>query len=301
MPLIQGASKKARQKNIETEMEANPAPADRKQNLAIAYAVQKKNRRKKMAQGGLVEANTEKRPMPDQSKPNKRPGASKEMPSATREQMTTENDARDSLDETMLRGAATQHGQEISDDTSEPEGMTDINKARSDRNMNMMADGGQIKRKQELMDSFSSHELRAHADEKDARSQSMLNQSLDMSKNTETARQAHMSPGNSQPQREAMAPDEDYASIADAIIAKKRKAKMMAAGGMVDLEANSEEDPNNEDQMSFEANGKEQYDLDQLSSQPEDSNETGDEREDDAENQHDMVSSIRKKMKKRYG
>ena len=96
--------------------------------------------------------------------------------------------------------------------------------------------------------------------------------------------------------------DEHYDSIADAILSKKRKAKMMAEGGMVDLEENSEESPNNEDQMSFKANGKEQYDLSQLGDEPEDSNEHGDEREMSEENQHDMVDSIRRKMKmKRMG
>src|ERR1700676_1518982 len=51
--------------------------------------------------------------------------------------------------------------------------------------------------------------------------------------------------------------DEHDSSMAAAIMAKRRR-KNYADGGMVDLEANSEESPNNEDQMSFEANGKEQ-------------------------------------------
>lgn len=74
-----------------------------------------------------------------------------------------------------------------------------------------------------------------------------------------------------------------------------------AEGGTVDLEANSEESPNNEDQMSFEANGKEQYDLDQLSDQPEDSNEKGDGPEHESENAYDMIGDIRKKMRARRG
>jgi hypothetical protein len=74
-----------------------------------------------------------------------------------------------------------------------------------------------------------------------------------------------------------------------------------ADGGEVDLEANSEEDLNNEDQMSFKAGLKEQYDLRQLSKQPRDSNEMGDDREADEENEHDdsTVGAIRRKMKKR--
>lgn len=73
-----------------------------------------------------------------------------------------------------------------------------------------------------------------------------------------------------------------------------RKRKMMADGGEVDLENNSEESLNNEDQMSFKAGLKEQYDLSQLDEQPEDSNEDSDPIMSD---DHDMVQEIRKKMK----
>jgi len=50
MPLIQGKSKKAISKNIEKEMEAGKP---QKQSIAIAYAVAKKNRKRKFL-GGLV-------------------------------------------------------------------------------------------------------------------------------------------------------------------------------------------------------------------------------------------------------
>lgn len=95
--------------------------------------------------------------------------------------------------------------------------------------------------------------------------------------------------------------EEHYASIADAILKKKHAANMMADGGMVDdegeadLQANSNEDLNLEDQLSFDAARKKTYyDLDQLDEQPEDSNEHGDAIDSD---DHDMISSIRKKMK----
>lgn len=54
MPLIKSPSKKALKKNIETEMSANPSKEDRAQNLAVAFSVQRKNQRKKMAEGGKV-------------------------------------------------------------------------------------------------------------------------------------------------------------------------------------------------------------------------------------------------------
>jgi len=82
-------------------------------------------------------------------------------------------------------------------------------------------------------------------------------------------------------------------------IARKRQAAAQnyADGGMVDLEANSEESPNEEDQMSFKANGKEQYDDSQLSRQPSDSNLKGHDLPD--EDSHDMVDQIRRKMRMR--
>lgn len=103
--------------------------------------------------------------------------------------------------------------------------------------------------------------------------------------------------GNVDLEQSEMQPEEDGDSMVREIM-KHRKMKM-ADGGEVDLEKNSEEDLNNEDQMSFKAGMKEQYDLSQLSKQPKDSNEKGDSREDEAENEHDAseVSQIRKKMK----
>jgi hypothetical protein len=62
MPLFQGKSKKAFSKNVETEMDAGKP---QKQSLAIAYAVQKKNKKKtKMAEGGQVPA-PKNSPAPD--------------------------------------------------------------------------------------------------------------------------------------------------------------------------------------------------------------------------------------------
>lgn len=92
--------------------------------------------------------------------------------------------------------------------------------------------------------------------------------------------------------------DDEADSIADAILRKRRNAKMMAEGGQVDLEENSEEAPNFEDDASFEANGKEQYDDSQLSAQPQDSNEHGD---DISADEHDMISRIRAKLRAKRG
>ena len=105
--------------------------------------------------------------------------------------------------------------------------------------------------------------------------------------------------GNPKLQQSHLEPDESDSLVQDIM----RKRKRYAEGGRVDLEANSEEDRNNEDQMSFKAAGKEQYDLRQLGPQPMDSNESGDSREDDSENinDEDNVSAIRRKMKAKRG
>lgn len=96
--------------------------------------------------------------------------------------------------------------------------------------------------------------------------------------------------------------DEHYDSIASAVMAKKRRAKMMAEGGMVDLDENAMEEPNNLDDMNYEALKKENYaeehGLSAMGS-PEDSNEHGHELSD--EDMHDMVDSIRRKLKAKRG
>lgn len=65
MPLIKSKSQKAFSKNVEQEMKSG-RPQD--QALAISYSVQRKAKRKKMAEGGAVNesAATERRPMPDE-------------------------------------------------------------------------------------------------------------------------------------------------------------------------------------------------------------------------------------------
>lgn len=112
--------------------------------------------------------------------------------------------------------------------------------------------------------------------------------------------------------------ENDHAdSIAAAIMAKRDRmhaaidsgardldeAVKMAEGGQVDLSINADEEPNNEDQMSFEALKKENYSesegLEQLGDQPHDSNLKGDAREHDEEDKHDMVDAISNKIARR--
>ena len=97
-------------------------------------------------------------------------------------------------------------------------------------------------------------------------------------------------------------------SLANEIIAKRnsqpgaRQNKRIGGSSddQADLNRNSRESLNQEDQMSFNAGKKELYDDDQISAQPRDSNEKGDSKEADEENEHDgsIVSQIMKKRKK---
>jgi hypothetical protein len=71
---------------------------------------------------------------------------------------------------------------------------------------------------------------------------------------------------------------------------------------MADMSRNADEDANEEDQVSYNALRKENYNTSYLDrDQPEDSNMIDDKEEKDSENQHDnsLVSRIRSKMKKR--
>ena len=92
--------------------------------------------------------------------------------------------------------------------------------------------------------------------------------------------------------------DEDHHdSLAAAIMAKR---KMIADGGMVDIDENAEEQPNGYYHQNEDAALKENYDSDMDDvSQPQDSNLKGDMREMDESDPHDMVGSIRKRMKSR--
>lgn len=85
MPLIRGSSKKALKKNIETEMEAHPDKKE--QDLAIAYAVQRRNAHK-MAKGGMVDIDdmedSREMDMLDQSEEGEMDGVPKSIVDAIR-------------------------------------------------------------------------------------------------------------------------------------------------------------------------------------------------------------------------
>lgn len=314
MPLVQGKSKKSFSENVKREMDAGkPQP----QALAIAYSVKRKNMRKKKALGGEITANDERRANADNAKDNrdlkmmasggsveidfeseKRANADdahtpEELEMLRRKRMASggaieidfvsekranANNADDEEEMNMVKGKRMQREQEI---TANDERSANADNASDDRDLDMYADGGMIN-----ADSEDEDEMRM------IRGKSMRH-SDDLSAKSERRPSTQSDDDDG---RDMDMLDDHYDSIADSIIAKRKR---FAEGGQVDLEANSREDKNNEDDYSYEALLKEQYDDGQLSPQPRDSNLHGHELSD--EDAHDMVEAIRRKLRAKRG
>jgi hypothetical protein len=279
MPLIQSKSKKAVSKNIEREMDAGKP---QKQSIAIALDVQRRNKRKKMAKGGPVEisAHDEKRPMPEQEFADSMEDSRvHEKPAAYRDHWTggdhrTEALSGESAPASDIEVDARDEHMSGIDDAITPEEMAMIRRHR-------MAKGGMAMQ---------------HANESNPSSPESPHEEMHIEdaaiRMNERERQRDMLAYGGNPKLEE---SHKSPSVSEAIM---RKRKMYAEGGEVaDVSRNADEDPNMEDQMSFEALKKENYSesegLDELDS-PMDSNEHGD---DIAADEHDMVSQIRRKMK----
>lgn len=249
------------------KMEMPTAP-EGKGNLAIAYSIKNKNK-KKMASGGAISANDEKRAMPDETFNDSQDVSQNSGNKKSIGDSWTDN-KKDSMKPSPTRLS---QPKEPSFTPREDEEESDLIENDAPK---MMASGGPVDLDEEAPHSGETMEdmLRRHADE--IRGLSSDDDSMEVPHESEKPH-----------------------SMAEAIMRKRK----MADGGQVDLEANSEESPNMEDKYSFEANGKEQYDLDQLSSQPSDSNESGDSRESDSENKDDesLISQIRAKLKAKRG
>lgn len=258
MPLFEGKSKKSFKKNVETEMKSGK-PKD--QSLAIAVNIQRKNR-KKMALGGAVE------PVDRSGHPYSR------TPATPAPKPDDKRRAKDAYAADGWAGAP-----ELDDEAS-----TSMGPAKDEYMASRFADGGEVE---------ESPEVKAAAKQE----QDDIERGID---ERMKARQEGGSPGYARGGQvhpmDLMSDDERATSIADAILAKRRK---MAEGGMVDLEDSNQEDgdPSYDDQNTLAAAKKEVYDDDQISSQPRGSNLKGDSREDDSENHMDMVSAIRAKLR----
>lgn len=330
MPLKQGSSKGAFSGNVSKEMHAGKP---QKQALAIAYSVQRKNKRKKMADGGALESNK-----------------------SAAEQIS------DSFN------AATAYGSQKKASGGEinfrDERRADADDASDSRDLGMLkkADGGQIPLEHIDADSITSEELdmirksrmeksvrgqsaaepdRSSADKpspKDERAERMLHQeSDDSASNNPKLQQSKLAYGgeveisfndeqranadnagdrededmlDDKPlgleahSRRDLSPDEEEAhSPIDAIMQRRYMGGPIEKDDdMADMHQNSREEPNNEDDMSFNALRKENYSedaaLDALD-QPADSNMKSPEH--DPEDEHDMIEKMRSKIRSKRG
>jgi hypothetical protein len=280
MPLIKSKSKKAFSKNVEAEMSAGkPQP----QALAIAYSVKRKAP-KKMAEGGVISAKSEKRPMPDDRHDDAAMVSRNSGDKAPAKGDNARQDNISSQSKSVKRIQPMKHPKMAASPIIKARRMDEMDQAQDESRPNIEQE---------------------HHDSEEIDDQS-IRQAQDLS------HQEH--PMDDMDQFNHVADDdviEHAASIASAIMAKRRK---FAEGGSVgevngadsiysddsdqaDLSRNAEEDANMEDRSSFDALRKENYSesegLRQLDY--DDANLKGQEADDD----HDqsIVSAIRRKMK----
>ncbi len=323
MPLKHGKSQKAFEENVRTEMKSGK-PQD--QALAIAYSVKRKAQRKRMQEGGKISEKSEK----------------------PKEKSLMES-ARDLYRDQAAKG-------NLGDPLRQQEERRRWNDshAKDREGRNILAEGGQVTEASKKGGKFplkhptvmkgNTFSTRLRDQEDDLQSTASVNEGpqeqppkmydeeeADKSGPSVPALDMKMMADGGSVQPEDEAEEEHHASVAAAIMARRKEAShsaesdsdidsemMMAEGGRVpsdeisshssiysddssqaDLSRNADEDANEEDQLSFNALTKENYSesegLAQLDS-PRDSNLHGDEREDAESDPHDMVSAIRRKM-----
>lgn len=293
MPLIQSSKKSALKKNIKTEMDANPGKSHMKQNLAIAYAVQKKN---KKAKGGLVRAASE-RPTADSHEYGKTQmlaeggevRAGSERPTADSGQVHNCTEACQDMTvraHEMIRAGSVRPSADSGQGNPAGVKPTSGGADRRGGSAPVSADSGER----------TNAPLRSGGRAQPTRAAS----TRPTADNDEMGQTQMLAFGGDV---EGESEDHRIGTMAEAI-ADRIHRKMMAQGGMAHddgLEDNSEEKGNFEDDLSFDALGKENYDDSQLSEQPEDSNETGDdldERDKGEKDSSPLVSKIRSRAKK---
>lgn len=270
MPLLKSKSKKAFDENVKSEMDAGKP---QKQSLAIAYSVKRQaGKKKKMASGGKVDisAHDESRPMPDDLHADKASAMRQEDRPRGDVPIDFASEKRASIDGPV---------------TSE-----EMDMIREYRRGKMMAEGGEISALDEHMSGIDD-------------AASMRDEHMLMGKRP--SMMAERRAGGKYPDADSARTDRDEDMLEQSLpedeYSKKGRINY-ADGGEVDLSRNADEDPNYEDDLSFNALRKENYSesagLDELDS-PMDSGQHGDEREIDSEDEHDgrLVSKIRSKMK----
>jgi hypothetical protein len=263
MPLIKSKSPKAFSKNVETEMNSGK---DQKQALAIAYNVKRSAGKKKYAKGGEVRAGSEK-PTADSGQTHKCTYMCNNQKHYNQDGEMVRADNKptaDSGEHTVSHPSSPHHTESmLKAGTVRPSADRENDEAAPHRtpakDMNLVRAGSE----------------RPTADKDEHGQTKMADGGYLEGEDTST----HMG------------------TLAEAI-AKRLAKHMMAEGGRVDLEENSEEHGNAEDDLSFEALGKEQYDDSQLEDQPKDSNEHEPSHEEMDVEDKSMRSKISKRSRK---
>lgn len=259
MPLIKGKSKKAFGENVSTEMHAGKP---QKQALAIAFSVQRKNKRKKMADGGMLRIDDADLDQASEKKSLEYELHKKRM---------------------MAEGGFLRSDDHKLDDASS---MHDLDEEEHPKDMKMMAEGGFTEENDK--DLHQASETDHLTDIK--RKKMMLAEGGMISPDHGDMDQAHEMK-HMRMEKEGRLPS----SIAEAVM-ERRKMKMMAEGGEVDIDENEEEMPNEYYKLNKKALGKTYGEDPDKLHQPEDSNEHSEEIDGD---EHDMIDSIRRKMSKK--
>lgn len=329
MPLIQSPKKKALEKNIKIEMDAHPGKEHRAQNLAIAYSVQRKNKgKKKMAEGGAVLSKDQEPVNPKvnpklgkeyegDNEPNIHAGAKDHYSSpAMREYMASKSpkgsDTPKESDEHAIKkekylaanAVGYAHGGSIFGKKAEYDGVEHPHDLEEDNDQMRPAsedyEGNDWAGGKDLDGKDEGHNP--------SEEEYMANHMKMLAKGGHVACMACGGMGYAH----GGEIDHDYAddempnegSVAEKILSK-HSFKKLAEGGEIDdpfdhgegISHFQEEGPGVRQKYNMVARDYNQGDDRQISKQPTDSDEYGDEEELESEDHNDRVGSIRKKMK----
>lgn len=301
-PLMNTGSKKAFKENLKSELNAGK-PKD--QSLAIAYEVQRKNRRKKMAKGGMVkdsgmglmEREDEKEMIASMP-----PDGYGKQPKASYDEMAQKvTSGSPDMQKQHNNGRAPYYeGGEVDANSITAEEMKMIKNHRM-----KMANGGMVPKDNgvELTERDDEAHLMSSAEPASPKMQpksaydeshdyGMRSGDPDDDRQHSNGRRAYKDGGMIDDEDMS---DERHMSTAEKILNRKAKS-----GEQAFIELNGKESPNDYYKQNEEYALDENLDKDMFDSkQPEDSNMHGDDLKD--EDSHDMVESIRRKIKMKRG
>lgn len=320
MPLIQGKSKKAFKKNVEIEMHAGKP---QKQSLAIAFSVQRKNR-KRMAHGGMTHEDKREsehemhevhpdcmahggeahmhEPHSECMAHGGRAIRKHEMPDHE-EPMPHEEMSEDAYAD---GGKAEQHHL----DTSQREHIKSKNFAEPKERKYPIEDEAHARNALARVSQFGSPEEKAEVRRKvHAKYPSIGEDHKAKGGYILPTTDDHSLPNGGDLSREKVPsihhPSDKSSSLVDRIMRKRTEKMRFADGGMVDLDDHSHVDEDDQDELDSRNEEIEMRpeDEDLGHDDPMDSNEHGDSEEEESENEDskDIISQIRSRMRAKRG